>query len=335
MSGNTTWLQKKDWQDFCEFEEEVNKPFAAQPITRLCTYSLAASGVAELLEAASTHQFAIVKRKGHWEVVETTSQLRQAKKEVEQLNEELEQRVVERTRALAVINEEPKQEITERKRTEVMLYAERTFVSAVLATADALIVVTDPRCRIVRFNRACERLTGYTFDEVHNRYVWELAFLPEEMKPLAQAFWAQPPTEPFPSPYENDWVAKDGSRRLISWSNTAMRDEHGYPEYFVRIGVDITERKRAEELLTERAHLCLRRPRYRRRADRGARHARPYRTLQPGLRALERLWVRRRPGPMRVGVALAACGDETRGQSSLGAAPHGRVPSAARKRLGR
>ena len=112
-----------------------------------------------------------------------------------------------------------------------------------LDTADALIVVTDPRCRIVRFNRACERLTGYTFDEVHNRYVWELAFLPEEMKPLAQAFWAQPPTDQFPSPYENDWVAKDGRRRLISWSNTAMRDEHGHPEYFIHIGVDITERR--------------------------------------------------------------------------------------------
>ena len=91
------------------------------PIERmivLCTYSLAASGVAELLDVASTHQFAVARRKGNWEVVETP-ELEQAKKEIKQLNEELEQRVVERTRELAAINEEPKQEITERKRTEV------------------------------------------------------------------------------------------------------------------------------------------------------------------------------------------------------------------------
>jgi signal transduction histidine kinase len=106
VSGNTTWLQTKDWQGFCEFEEEVNGPFAAQPMTKLCTYSLAANGVAELLDAARTHQFAIAKRKGHWDVVETTFHLRQAKQEVERLNEELARRVQERTAESQCSNQE-------------------------------------------------------------------------------------------------------------------------------------------------------------------------------------------------------------------------------------
>jgi light-regulated signal transduction histidine kinase (bacteriophytochrome) len=106
VSGNTTWLQKKDWQGFCEFEEEVNKPFAVQPMTGLCSYSIAASSAAELLDAARTHQFAIAKRQGQWEVVETTSQLRQAKKEVERLNAELERRVQERTAELQRSNQD-------------------------------------------------------------------------------------------------------------------------------------------------------------------------------------------------------------------------------------
>jgi len=48
---------------------------------------------------ACTHQFAVAKRRGRWEVVETP-QLTQAKAEVARLNRELEQRVLERTAQL-------------------------------------------------------------------------------------------------------------------------------------------------------------------------------------------------------------------------------------------
>ena len=43
------------------------------------------------------------------------------------------------------------------------LRKERDFISAVLSTAGALVVVLDRQGRIVRFNRACEKLTGYFF----------------------------------------------------------------------------------------------------------------------------------------------------------------------------
>jgi len=40
------------------------------------------------------------------------------------------------------------------------LRRERDLVSAILDTADALVVVLDPQGHIVRFNRVCERTTG-------------------------------------------------------------------------------------------------------------------------------------------------------------------------------
>ncbi len=49
------------------------------------------------------------------------------------------------------------------------LWYERNFVSAVLDVVGALIVVLDREGRIVRFNRACECLTGYCFAEVKDR----------------------------------------------------------------------------------------------------------------------------------------------------------------------
>ena len=117
--GCTAWLEKKDWRDFRDYETELNESIANRRMIISCAYPLAASSAAEVLDVARIHQFTVARRKGEWEVIETP-ELKQAKAEIKRLNEELEQRVVERTSALAVINEALKQEITERKRTEEM-----------------------------------------------------------------------------------------------------------------------------------------------------------------------------------------------------------------------
>ena len=68
---------KKDWQDFCEYEEQLNNSITDQRMVLMCTYPLMTSGAAELLDVARNHQFAIAKRQGTWEVIETT-QLKRA-----------------------------------------------------------------------------------------------------------------------------------------------------------------------------------------------------------------------------------------------------------------
>lgn len=99
VTGDTAWLEKKDWKDFCEYEESLNGSIANQRLAVLCTYPLAACRGSEILDVVRTHQFAVVKRRGSWEVIETAGH-KQAKAEIKRLNEELEQRVAERTRQL-------------------------------------------------------------------------------------------------------------------------------------------------------------------------------------------------------------------------------------------
>ena len=71
-------------------------------------------------------------------------------------------------------------DITDLKRTEEALEEERNVVTAILDTVGALVIVLDPQGRIVRFNRACERSTGYTFAEASGKHVWDLFIPPEE-----------------------------------------------------------------------------------------------------------------------------------------------------------
>jgi len=140
-------------------------------------------------------------------------------------------------------------EVTDRKWTEETLNKERNFISAVLDTASALVIVLDSQGQIVRFNQACEQTTGYSFDEVRGRYFWNLLLLPEEVEPVKAVFEHLQAGQDSKE-YENYWVTKDGSRRLIAWSNTTLQDYEGCVEYIVGTGIDITERKQTEQHLT-------------------------------------------------------------------------------------
>jgi PAS domain S-box-containing protein len=140
--------------------------------------------------------------------------------------------------------------ITERKRAQEELRRERDFTSALIDNAPVLVIVFDREGRLLRFNRECERLTGYSFEEVARRDFFDLFILADEAERVRTALervWAGD----FPSVNENHWLTRDGEKRLILWSNSALLDDRGQIEYIVSAGLDVTERRRAEKELQE------------------------------------------------------------------------------------
>ncbi len=144
-------------------------------------------------------------------------------------------------------------DISERKRAEQTLQKERDFINAVLEIAGALVVVLDREGRILRFNRACERTTGYSSEEVMGQRVWDLFVIPDEVEG-AKAVFERLLGGEHRNEYENYWKGRDGSLRRISWSNAVLTDSNGRVEYVVAAGLDITDLKQVEEQLrkTER-----------------------------------------------------------------------------------
>ncbi len=140
---------------------------------------------------------------------------------------------------------ELEREASERRRAHDEIRAQRDFNSAVLDTTASLIVVLDTDGNIVRFNRACERLTGWTEVDVKAKNVFEL-FIPESELRGASAIFRQLRHGDFPIHHRNRWRMKDGSERLIDWSNTAIVDDRGEVKFIIGTGLDITERERAE-----------------------------------------------------------------------------------------
>jgi two-component system CheB/CheR fusion protein len=114
----------------------------------------------------------------------------------------------------------------------------------------ALVVVLNPEGSIIRFNRACEQTSGYSFAEVAGQKIWDLLMVPEEVERFKSVF-QQLCSDQFPSDYEGYLVKRDGIRRLIAWSSTVLPGNGGTPAYIIATGIDITERKHLEKTILE------------------------------------------------------------------------------------
>jgi signal transduction histidine kinase len=122
VNGNGAWLTEEQWADFTQYEQQVDQMIVDRKLIALCTYPLAGIKAANLFEVVRTHQFAIAKRRGNWEVVETP-ELKRTKAQLRSLSEQLEHRVAQRTAELAAANVALSSEIAERRETTKQLSA--------------------------------------------------------------------------------------------------------------------------------------------------------------------------------------------------------------------
>ncbi|SMC38022.1 diguanylate cyclase [Papillibacter cinnamivorans] len=137
-------------------------------------------------------------------------------------------------------------DISNLKRVEDALTKERDFSNTILNIAATLIVVLDFKGTITRFNRACEQISGYSFDEVKGTYLWDTTFFDpvisrEELDRLFSGNYA--------GSYDTVLVSKYGNRYQISWTFAAMLNAEGHVDYIIATGIDITKRQEAEEQL--------------------------------------------------------------------------------------
>ena len=72
LTGNTFWLEKKDWNDFIDYEEEVDRVLGNHNMIALCTYCLDKCNATEIIDVIMNHQFALIKRGERWEQIESS-----------------------------------------------------------------------------------------------------------------------------------------------------------------------------------------------------------------------------------------------------------------------
>ncbi|NTU78205.1 MAG: PAS domain S-box protein [Chloroflexales bacterium] len=133
---------------------------------------------------------------------------------------------------------------------QALVQHDHPFTAASINTTACLMLVLDRDGRIVRFNPACERASGYSFADAQGRLIWEF-LLPDEELARVQAAFARLVAGESVSHFENAWLTRDGRRRLIAWSNTALFGQAGQLEHVIATGIDITAQRQAEQELRD------------------------------------------------------------------------------------
>jgi PAS domain S-box-containing protein len=168
---------------------------------------------------------------------------------------ELEIKVQDRTANLSQSNEQLQTEVAERKRAEEVLRKQALELrdqAQLLELAHDAILVRDLSSAIMFWNRGAERMYGWTREEALGKISHTLlqtefprSFEEVETKLRAEIYWEG----------ELIHTTRDGSRIMVASRQVLDRDQHGNPIAILEINNEITERKRAEKGLREKAGL--------------------------------------------------------------------------------
>jgi|WetSurMetagenome_2_1015567.scaffolds.fasta_scaffold00155_1 two-component system, cell cycle sensor histidine kinase and response regulator CckA len=135
----------------------------------------------------------------------------------------------------------------DRKRAEEAMLSEQLFTKALLDSLPGIFYLyTYPELRLVRWNKNHETLLGYGPGEINDCHIMDW-HVPEAKEAVRQAI--ETGMGKGFNMIESPLLTKDGRR--IPFLMTGIRFEILGKSYLMGVGIDITERKRAEEALAD------------------------------------------------------------------------------------
>jgi len=136
LTGNTLWLEKKDWNSFIDYEAIVDSVIRQHRMLAVCSYSLDRCQADEVIDVVNNHKFACIKRRGKWMFLESSA----------------------------------------RKKAEEAVKKSEEYFRAVIENSSDIIIIVDKKGIVKYISPSIERFAGYkqaeiigksTFDFIH------------------------------------------------------------------------------------------------------------------------------------------------------------------------
>ncbi|MFC1943434.1 PAS domain S-box protein [Chloroflexota bacterium] len=179
LTGNTFWLEHKDWDAFAEYENTIDNVIDSYRMLALCAYALEKCSTIDVLDVVSSHRFALVRKKGEWQVIRTIEQ----------------------------------------GRLQVALDSEvHNFRNSLDSSPLGIRIITAER-ELIYANQALLDIYGYSSLEELKKHACDTAFYAEGYSEFEERKEKRKRGEFVPSNYEISIVRKDGEVRHLSVSH--------------------------------------------------------------------------------------------------------------------
>jgi PAS domain S-box-containing protein len=146
------------------------------------------------------------------------------------------------------------EDVTEQTRLGEEIRQVERHLASVVESASDLIISTDPEGRIVTWNAAVERATGYGSSDVSGRFFYDVCAA--ECRPKVRTSFDEVELLERMSPPEWSLATAGGPEVPVSWVFSAMRDERGTVVGIVAIGRNLTERRKLETQILQSRKLA-------------------------------------------------------------------------------
>ncbi len=139
------------------------------------------------------------------------------------------------------------------EKKELAYHIVSEFNKSIISNANVWLTVLDTTGTIFVWNEAAEEISGFSAGDVlGNNSIWKQIYPdPEYRKKITGIIKTIINEKKFFENFETTIRAKNGEKKTISWNTRTIPDEDGVYKRFVAIGIDITERQRAQKALTE------------------------------------------------------------------------------------
>lgn len=145
------------------------------------------------------------------------------------------------------------QDITEQKKAEKENLDLNRFQESIIMNANVWLMVLDEKGIISVWNRAAEDISGYGYDEVTGgSWIWK-ALYPDPIyrKMITSQIRSIIDDNRYLQDFRTTIQTKHGEKKEILWNTRTLTQKNESHSRYVTIGVDISERIRAEEALRQ------------------------------------------------------------------------------------
>jgi PAS domain S-box-containing protein len=174
-------------------------------------------------------------------------------RELWQINQEMEKRIIERTEKLEQANQKLLAEIEERAKTQKALFISETMYRDLVESANSVILRWTAEGEITFINKFALQFFGFSLEEIIGQNIIG-TIVPEVETSGRDLTSLVYNVAKNPKAYEghvNENIKKNGQRVWVAWTNKPLLDESGQLVEILSIGTDITKLVEAEKELRE------------------------------------------------------------------------------------